>query len=104
MENDLFIGRYNIFHVFKMNSGEYRRRKVDLFMANAKSPALFYGAIAVAVIALLLCIYYIIPGVNHVLVSGNPTAVHLKHVALFAAITVLGIIAALVTRPKSAAQ
>jgi len=73
-------------------------------MANAKNPGLFYGAIAVAVVALLIAIYYVIPGVNHVLVSGDPTAVHLKHVFLFAALTVLGIIAALVTRPKAAAK
>jgi hypothetical protein len=74
------------------------------FMSNAKNPALFYGAIAVAVVALLLCIYYVIPGINHVLVSGNPTAMHLKHVALFAALTVLGVIGALVTRPKAVAK
>jgi len=69
-----------------------------------KNPGLFYGAIAVAVVALLLTIYYVIPGVNHVLVSGNPTATHLKHVALFGALTVLGVIGALVTRPKAAAK
>ena len=73
-------------------------------MANAKNPALFYGAIAVAIVALLLTIYYVIPGVNHVLVSINPTAVHIKHVLLFAALTVLGVIGALVTRPKAAAK
>jgi hypothetical protein len=73
-------------------------------MDNAKNPGLFYGAIAVAIVALLITIYYIIPGVNHVLVSGNPTAVHIKHVFLFAVLTVLGIIAALVTRPKAAAK
>jgi hypothetical protein len=67
-----------------------------------KNPAVFYGAIIVAVIALALAIYYVIPGINHVLVSGNPTAMHLKHVALFGVIAVLGVIAALVTRPKAA--
>ncbi len=66
-----------------------------------KNPAVFYGAIIVAVVALALAIYYVVPGINHVLVSGNPTAMHLKHVALFGAICVLGIIAALVTRPKA---
>jgi hypothetical protein len=73
-------------------------------MSNAKNPSLFYGAIAVAVVALLITIYYVIPGVNHVLVSGNPTAMHLKHVILFAALTVLAVIGALVTRPKAAAK
>jgi preprotein translocase subunit SecD len=69
-----------------------------------KNPGLFYGAIAVAVVALLLCVYYGIPGVNHVLVSGNPTAAHFKHVALFGALTVLAVIGALVTRPKAVAK
>jgi hypothetical protein len=73
-------------------------------MANTKNPGLFYGAIAVAIVALLITIYYVIPGVNHVLVSGNPTAVHIKHVFLFAVLTVLGIIAALVTRPQAPAK
>jgi hypothetical protein len=73
-------------------------------MDNAKNPGLFYGAIAVAIVALLITIYYVIPGVNHVLVSGNPTAVHIKHVFLFAVLTVLGIIAALVTRPQAPAK
>ena len=73
-------------------------------MSNAKNPSLFYGAIAVAVIALLITIYYVIPGVNHVLVSSNPTAMHIKHVALFGALTVLAVIAALVTRPKAATK
>jgi hypothetical protein len=73
-------------------------------MANTKNPGLFYGAIAVAVVALLITIYYVIPGINHVLVSGNPTAVHIKHVFLFAVLTVLGIIAALVTRPQAPAE
>lgn len=73
-------------------------------MANSKNPALFYGAIAVTVIALLLAIYYLIPGVNHILTSSNLPVVHTKHVAAFAVLAVLGIIAALVTRPKSAVQ
>ena len=73
-------------------------------MSSAKNPALFYGAIAVAVVALLLCIYYVIPGINHVLVSSNPTATHIKHVVLFAVLAILGVVAALVTRPKALAK
>ena len=64
--------------------------------------ALFYGAIVIAVISLILLIYYAIPGVYHVLTTGNPMSAHFKHVALFAAITVICVIAALVTRPRSA--
>ena len=66
--------------------------------------ALFFGAVAVAIVALILCVYYIIPGYNHLFVSSDPTATHIKHVALFAALTVIGIIGALVTRPKSTAR
>lgn len=71
-----------------------------------KNPAVFFGAIAVAVIALLLAVYYAVPGVNHVLVSNPATATQfqLKHVVLFAAIFVVCIIAALVTRPKASAR
>lgn len=67
-----------------------------------KNPAVFYGAIVVAIVSLALAIYYVVPGINHVMVSGNPTAMHLKHVALFAAIFIVCVIGALVTRPKAA--
>ncbi len=68
----------------------------------AKNPALFYGAIAVAVIGILLGVYYLIPGVYHPL--ANPPAVaHYKHAALFFVLGVIGIIGAFVTRPKIAA-
>ncbi|HEU5227013.1 MAG TPA: hypothetical protein VFU49_04305 [Ktedonobacteraceae bacterium] len=68
-----------------------------------KNPVVFYGAIVVAILSLALAVYYVIPGYSHILVSGNPTAMHLKHVLLFAGIAVLGVIAALVTRPKAKA-
>jgi hypothetical protein len=63
-----------------------------------KSPALFYGAIAIAVIGLLLAIFYVIPGVSHPLTTGNPTAAHYKHAALFAVLAILGVVGALVSR------
>ncbi len=68
-----------------------------------KNPTIFFGAIIVAVVALILAIYYALPGVYHVLVSNPSTALQpqLKHVVLFAAILVVCVIAALVTRPKS---
>ena len=70
----------------------------------AKSPALFYGAIAVAVIGILLGVFYLIPGVYHPLVfSGLPTSAHYKHAALFFVLGVIGVIGAFVTRPKTAA-
>lgn len=70
-----------------------------------RNPALFYGAIAVAVIGILLGVYYIIPGVWHPLTfSGLATSAHYKHAALFFVLGVIGIVGALVTRPKATAQ
>ncbi len=71
-----------------------------------KNPAVFFGAVVVAVISLVLAIYYAVPGVNHVLVSDPATATQfqLKHVVLFGAILIVCVIAALVTRPKASAR
>lgn len=66
--------------------------------------AIFAGAIVTAIICIAFAVFYAIPGINHPLVSENATAAHWKHVALFAALTVLCIIGALVTRPKPSAQ
>ena len=66
--------------------------------------AIFSSAIVIAIICLALAVFYAIPGINHPLVSENATSAHWKHVALFAALMVLCVIGALVTRPKSAAQ
>jgi len=73
-------------------------------MSSPKNPAIFYGAIVVAVIALALSIYYMIPGYSHILVTHDSTAMHLTHAIGFAAITVVCIIAALVNRPKPASK
>ena len=69
-----------------------------------KNPGIFYGAIAVAVLTLIAGIYYSIPGVYHVLVSGAhpPMEPQPGHMLLFYGLFVICIIAALVTRPKSA--
>jgi hypothetical protein len=63
----------------------------------------FLGAIIITVLAAVLAIYYALPGVYHVLVSGShpPLDPQPAHVVLFAVIAVLGILAALVNRPKS---
>jgi len=67
-----------------------------------KNPTLFYGTIAVAIIAAVLAVFYLIPGVYHPLTfSGLPTSAHYKHAALFFVIAVIAIIGALVTRPKA---
>jgi len=71
-----------------------------------KNPAIFFGAIAIAIISLVLGVYYAIPGVYHVLTSGShpPMDPQPAHIALFAGIFVICVIAALVTRPKTTAR
>jgi ABC-type thiamin/hydroxymethylpyrimidine transport system permease subunit len=63
----------------------------------------FFGSVIIAVIALVLAVYYALPGVYHVLVSGShpPLDPQPAHVALFGVITILAVLAALVNRPKS---
>jgi hypothetical protein len=67
-----------------------------------KNPALFYGAIVAAVLALVLAVYYIIPGIYHPLTTTPPYASHPTHAIAFFILAIICIIAALVTRPKSA--
>ena len=70
-------------------------------MNKPKNPALFFGAIIVAIIALALSIYYIVPGPYHLLTTHDYTSSHPTHAVLFFAIAIVCVIAALVTRPKS---
>jgi hypothetical protein len=72
-------------------------------MASNKT-TLFYGAIVVAIVAIAIAVYYAIPGIYHVLVSDNPTGFHLKHMVAFIILAVIGILAALVNRPRAAAK
>jgi hypothetical protein len=69
-------------------------------MSNEKGSGLFYGAAAIAVVALLFCIYYVIPGIYHVPVPvyAEPTQVHVKYIAVFGGIAVLSGIGALFAR------
>lgn len=66
-------------------------------------PALFFGAIAAAVICVALAVYYAIPHIHHVLTFGGTPAdqPQLKHIALFVVLAIVCIIGALVTRPKA---
>lgn len=72
-------------------------------MERPKNPVVFYIAIAVAVVALLLCIYNAIPNIYHATVPAyaEPTKVHEKYVGLFGGLAVLGVIVALITWPKA---
>ncbi|HEY7414780.1 MAG TPA: hypothetical protein VH593_06285 [Ktedonobacteraceae bacterium] len=63
---------------------------------------IFSLSIVVAVLALIIAIYYAIPGVYHVLVSGThpPMDTQPTHVVLFVVIAILGVLVALIYRPK----
>ena len=71
-----------------------------------KNPALFVGAIVVAVIALGLGVFYLIPNVYHPLTSGKVPAMDPQptHAIVFFVLAVLLVIVALVTRPKAASR
>ena len=64
---------------------------------------IFVSTIVIALLALLLAIYYAIPGVYHVLVSGShpPLSPQPAHIVLFGAIAALGVLIALVSRPRT---
>ena len=69
-----------------------------------KNPVLFYGAILVAVVALALAVYYIIPGIYHPLTTTPPLASHPTHAVAFFLLAIIAVVAALVNRPKSASR
>lgn len=65
---------------------------------------MFIGAIIIAIIAILACVYYIMPGFDHILVTHDAAKAHPTHAVAFGALAVICIVAALVTRPKSTAR
>lgn len=73
-------------------------------MGSIKNPVLFYGAIMVAIVSLLLCAYYLIPNIYHVPIpdTADPTMVHYKYVALFGSLTIMGVVGALIAGLKKA--
>ncbi|HYX49821.1 MAG TPA: hypothetical protein VE843_08770 [Ktedonobacteraceae bacterium] len=66
-----------------------------------KNPAIFYGGIVLAIVGIALGIFFLIPGINHVITDSN---MHIKHAILFFCLAVLGILGALVARPKAAVR
>ena len=48
--------------------------------------------IIMAIVFLLLMVFYLVPGINHPLVSANPLASHAKHAILFAGLAVFSLI------------
>lgn len=72
-----------------------------------RSPILFYIAIAVAVIGLLVGVYYLIPGVSHVLIFSlnkgtTKTDIRPLHAVAGFVVLVAGLALAFFTRPKKA--
>ena len=52
-----------------------------------------------AIVGIALGIFFLIPGINHVIADSS---MHIKHAILFFGLAVIGIIGALVARPKAA--
>lgn len=65
---------------------------------------LFYGAVAIAVIAVIIAIYYMVPGVYHVLATHDINSPQPKHAVAFGAVAVVCILAALINRPRTAVR
>ncbi len=67
-----------------------------------KRAYLFGGLICV--VCLLIGAYYLLPGVNHILVSDRPTSPHVKHALVFFALAVIALVGArFVANAESAA-
>jgi hypothetical protein len=64
-----------------------------------KNPALFFGGILVAIIGVALGVFFLVPGIPHIIADSN---MHIKHAIAFFVLGVVGVIAALVSRPKAA--
>ena len=45
-----------------------------------------------AVVFVILMVFYLIPGISHPFVSSAPTASHFKHAVLFAVLAVLSLV------------
>ncbi|HLL80150.1 MAG TPA: hypothetical protein VKT25_11660 [Ktedonobacteraceae bacterium] len=66
---------------------------------------MFIGSLVVAVVALALGVFYLIPGPYHPLTfSKTPESAHLTHAIAFFVLCLLLIVVALVNRPKSAVR
>lgn len=64
-----------------------------------KNPALFFGGIALVIIGIALGVFFLIPGVPHIIADSGQ---HIKHAIVFFCLAVLGVLAALVNRPRTA--
>ena len=68
--------------------------------------SLFYSAVAVAVLCIILGVYYLIPGIYHFVGYSNHRSVtmtaHRLYSGAFFVFAVIGLVCALVLRPKQA--
>jgi hypothetical protein len=63
-----------------------------------KNPAIFYLGILITIIGIALGVFFLVPNVNHIIADSS---VHVKHAIAFFALAVVGLLIALVNRPKS---
>ena len=56
-----------------------------------KNPAIFYGAIVLAIVGIALGVFFLIPGIPHIIADSS---YHVKHAILFFGLGVVGIIGA----------
>ena len=63
-----------------------------------KNPAIFYLGILVAIIGVALGVFFLIPNIPHIIADSQ---MHVKHALAFFALAVVGILIALVNRPKA---
>lgn len=67
-----------------------------------RSLGLFIIVVLVAIACAGIGVYYLVPGIDHILifsVSGNPRAYHLKHALLFFGLAVLAMLALRYVQP-----
>ncbi|HEX4714780.1 MAG TPA: hypothetical protein VH164_07630 [Ktedonobacteraceae bacterium] len=62
-----------------------------------KNPAIFFGGIVLAILGIALGIFFLVPGINHIITTPDT---HIKHATGCFVLAALGIIVALVNRPK----
>lgn len=63
-----------------------------------KNPAIFYLGIVVAIIGVALAVFFLIPNIPHIITDSQT---HIKHAIAFFALAVVGVLIALVNRPKA---
>lgn len=66
-----------------------------------KNSTLFFGGILIAIIGIALGVFFLIPGVPHIIADSGQ---HIKHAIAFFGLAVIGILAAVMSRPRAAVR